>query len=306
MVEDCQIEELDESAEPKVRATDNSSAYLRKARKKLLRDEQEHPACFSRISVSKQPCTRDNTPVQSGPTPEDVGETGHNTFSSAPAAATNEANDKRVDLNLKELGRQRSPPHLPSSEELVYANFSRDVSRSPAQTTWRLNGLPSIHTFPPAFSPTATELRLAPISSDLSRSSGTRDPPLFSHCQSDSEGDAAPLFDDTRPEDSVRIDSLEPVGHGKLPAPDNSSARILASFEGNPLAFQYWRMSMDELKRIPGFGTKRSALHPPSVNMRLDAHTASLKRKLNHPSKAGIVRTRAAAKHKRIQSIRPI
>lgn len=304
MVEDRLIEELDESAEPKVRETDNSSAYLRKARKKLLRDEQEHPACFSRISVSKQPRTRDNTPIQSGPTPEDIGEAGNNTFSSAPAAAMNEANDKRVDLNLEELGRQRSPPYLPSSEEVAYTNFSRDVSRSPTQMTWRPNELPSINTFLPASSPTATELRLAPISSDLSQSSATRDPPLFPRHHSDSEDNAAPLFDDTRLEGSNRNDSLKPVRPGKLSAPKFSFHQVLDSLEGPHPSLQYWRMSMDELKRLPGFGTERAALQPPVVNQWLDDHTANFKHKLNRPVKAGVVKTRVS-QPKRIQSVRP-
>lgn len=306
MVEDRLIEELDESAEPITRATDNSSAYLRKARKKLLRDEQEHPACFSRISVSKQPCTRDNTPIQSGPTPEDVGATGINTFSSASAAATHTANDKRVDSNLKEPDPQRTPPYLPSSEEADYVKFPRGVSRSPAQTTWRPNELPSINTFLPASSPTATELLLAPISSDLSQSSVTRDPPLFSrhYYHSESKDDAAPLFDDTRLEASNRNASLEPVGPGKLSAPKLSFHQVLDSLEGPHPDLQYWQMSMDEIKRIPGFGTKRSALQPPVVNQRLDDHTANLKHKLNRPVKAGAVKTRVS-QPKRIQSVRP-
>lgn len=49
---------------------------------------------------------------------------------------------------------------------------------------------------------------------------------------------------------------------------------------------------MNELSRIPGFGTKRDALHPPVVNTRLDDYTANLKHKLNHPSKAGVTKTR--------------
>jgi hypothetical protein len=306
MVEDRLIEELDENAEPKVRETDDSSAYLRKARKKLLRDEQEHPACFSRISVSKQPSTRIRSPVQSGSTPEDAGETKNDIFSPASAAAMHTANDKRVDSNLKELHLQWTLPHLPSSEEAVYANFSWDVSPSPSQSTWQPTKLPPINLRSPSASPSAsTPIHLAPISSDLSQSSATRDPPLISRHHSDSEDDAAPLFDDTRLEASNRNDSLELVGPENVSAPKSSFHQVLASHEGPHPGLQYWRWSMDEIKRIPGFGYKRAALQPPVVNQRLDDHTANLKHKLNHPSKDGIVRTRAAAKPKRIQSVRP-
>jgi len=51
---------------------------------------------------------------------------------------------------------------------------------------------------------------------------------------------------------------------------------------------------MSELDRIPGWATKRDALHPPVVNTRLDAYTANIKHKLNHPSKAGVTKTRQA------------
>jgi hypothetical protein len=52
-------------------------------------------------------------------------------------------------------------------------------------------------------------------------------------------------------------------------------------------------MSMDEIRRIPGFATKKAnLLHPPVVNQRLDDYTNNLKHKLNHPSKAGITKSR--------------
>jgi hypothetical protein len=50
---------------------------------------------------------------------------------------------------------------------------------------------------------------------------------------------------------------------------------------------------MSELSQIPGWATKRHALlHPPVVNTRLDAYTANIKHKLNHPSKAGVSKNR--------------
>ena len=207
--------------------------------------------------------------------------------------------------SAKELGRQLPPPYLSPPEEAVYANFSQNVSPSPTQTTWQATKLPPINPrSPPASPSTSTPIHLAPISSDLSQASAARDPPLFSHSQSDDN--AAPLFDDSRSEASTRSDSLEPVGPRQLGpkqlqffrarklsrANKLSFHRNLATFEGPRPAFQYWKLSMEELSRIPGFGTKRDALHPPVVNTRLDDYTANLKHKLNHPSKAGITKTR--------------
>jgi hypothetical protein len=67
---------------------------------------------------------------------------------------------------------------------------------------------------------------------------------------------------------------------------------MLESFEGPHPALQYWKMAMDDIKRIPGFGTKRAALQPPVSNQRLDDYTNNIKHKLNHPSRAGITKTR--------------
>lgn len=195
--------------------------------------------------------------------------------------------------SAKDHGRQLPlPPYLSPPEEAVYANFSQDVSPSPTQTsTWQPTKLPPINPRSPPASPSAsTPIHLAPISSDLSQASAARDPPLFSHSQSDDN--AAPLFDDTRSEPPTRSDSLEPVGPKKLPTPKLSFHRILESFEGPHPALQYLQMSMDEIKRIPGFGTKRAALQPPIINSGPDDYTNNLKHKLNHPSKAGITKTR--------------
>lgn len=203
--------------------------------------------------------------------------------------------------SAKELGRQLPPPYLSPPEETVYANFSQDVSPSPTQSTWQTTKLPPIQNprSPPASpSTTSTPIQLAPISSDLAQASAARDPPLFSHSQSDEN--AAPLFDDNRSEPITRSDSLEPAGPKKLSAPKLTFQRILGTFEGPHPALQYWQMSLNELSRIPGFGTKRDALQPPVSNDRLDAYTANLKHKLNHPSKAGIVKTRPSPPKPRV------
>jgi hypothetical protein len=189
----------------------------------------------------------------------------------------------------KEPGRQLPPPYLSPPEETAYSNFSKDASLSPTQT-WQMAKLPPIHTphSPPASPSAPTPIQLAPINSDIAQASAApRDPPLFSHPRSDEN--AAPLFDDDRQSNTSRRDSLSP-GFAK---PKLYHDRLLETYEGPHRALQYWRTSMSELSQIPGWATKRHALlHPPVVNTRLDAYTANIKHKLNHPSKAGVTKSR--------------
>ena len=86
---------------------------------------------------------------------------------------------------------------------------------------------------------------------------------------------AAVLFDDTV--SSVLAHSDDP-GRVKVLAPRYDHASPTR-------AMPYWTSSMEELTRIPGWATKRDALHPPVVNTRLDALTADLKHRIVHPSK---------------------
>jgi hypothetical protein len=199
----------------------------------------------------------------------------------------------------KDTGRQLPPPYLSPPEEAVYANFSQDVSPSPTQTTWHTKRLLQNLRSPPASPSASTPIQLAPISSDLSQASAARDPPLFSHSQSDDN--AAPLFDDTRSEASTRSDSLEPDTRKRFfGQPKLTFHRLLETFEGPHQALQYLQTSMNELSRIPGFGTKRDALQPPVINTGYDDYTAGLKHKLNHPSKAGITKTRPSPPKPRV------
>jgi hypothetical protein len=193
----------------------------------------------------------------------------------------------------KDLGRKLPPPYLSPPEETAYPTFSQGVTPSPTQPTWPRKKLPPIQDprSPPASPSASTHIQLAPISTDLSQASAARDPPLFSHSQSDNH--AAPLFDDA--ERSPR-DSLQPVESNTLleeeSEPKPIFRRLLTNFDGPHPALEYWRASMEEMSRIPGFGSKKAiALHPPVTNTRLDDYTARIKHKLNHPSKAGITKT---------------
>ena len=101
----------------------------------------------------------------------------------------------------------------------------------------------------------------------------------FSHSQSDDS--AAPLFDDNSPDLTARIDSLSPEKQNVKPK--KIFARYLHGFDSETPALDYWRMNLNEASQIPGFGTKKQdAMHPPVINTRLDAYTASLKHSTQH------------------------
>ncbi|KAM0713630.1 hypothetical protein Q7P37_010592 [Cladosporium fusiforme] len=191
----------------------------------------------------------------------------------------------------KDIGRQLPPPpYLSPPEETALSNFSKDANPAPAHKAWQ-HTLPPIQTVlsPPASPCTSPRTKLPHLNADRSQASAARDPPLFSHSQSDDN--AAPLFDDSRPDFTTRNDSLSPEKQNAKPK--KIFARYLHAFDSETPALDYWRMSLNEASSIPGFGTKKqAAMHPPVVNTRLDAYTASIKHSLDHPSKAGITKSR--------------
>lgn len=193
--------------------------------------------------------------------------------------------------STKDIGRQLPPPpYLSPPEEATLSNFSKDANPSPAHKAWQ-HTLPPIQTVlsPPASPSASPRTKLPQINPDRSQASAAHDPPLFSHSQSDDS--AAPLFDDNSPDLTARIDSLSPEKQNVKPK--KIFARYLHGFDSETPALDYWRMNLNEASQIPGFGTKKQvAMHPPVINTRLDAYTASLKHSLDHPSKAGVTKSR--------------
>lgn len=59
--------------------------------------------------------------------------------------------------------------------------------------------------------------------------------------------------------------------------------RNLDSFEGPHKSLHYWRMSLNGLSKLPGFGLRGNAMQPPVVNTRLDAYTHDMKSSFRAP-----------------------